>query len=182
MDEDRPDRIIRASRLRTRRARPKYTNDLPPETVEALMNYDDIDNESLTHKTCEASPDAASENNNLPSSIPCDTKPRSTSITANIRTNISTQHRYMEMLTEERRKLWGQMEEHEARIREHQTHIVNGDEGDDLINKRFQVCEMLEEKISQICNRLWNIGGDLDESAVKVRQLLGDLVENGPTN
>jgi hypothetical protein len=68
------------------------------------------------------------------------------------------------------------MESHEARIREHQRNISESNEAVDLINRRFSACEMQEENISKICDRLWTLAGELDNSAVVVGHLLGELV------
>jgi hypothetical protein len=70
------------------------------------------------------------------------------------------------------------MESHEALIREHQIKIADGEEEDDLINKRLQVCEMLENKLGDICKRLWTLGGQLDESAAKATEYLTELVQD----
>ncbi|CEI39788.1 unnamed protein product [Fusarium venenatum] len=175
-------------------------NDLPPETVQALSRMardtkDDKDDKDLAprrKKTPKGSPKrGAPVNSSKPIATKCDkrlqspktTSPKSTPSESplnkadTLKAKIATEHAYSKILTEERRSLWDQMESHESRIREHQSRISDGDEEDNLINKRLRVCEMLENKIGDICKRLWTLGGQLDESAAKATELLTELVQ-----
>ncbi|KAL6924138.1 hypothetical protein FSST1_001412 [Fusarium sambucinum] len=172
-------------------------NDLPPETVQALSRMardakDDKDLAPPRKKTPKGSPKrGAPVNSSKPIAKKCDkrlqspktTSPKSTPSESpldkadTLKAKIATEHEYSKILTEERRSLWDEMESHESRIREHQSRISDGDEKHDLINKRLRVCEMLENKIGDICKRLWTLGGQLDESAAKATELLTELVQ-----
>ncbi|KAG8666626.1 hypothetical protein FPOAC2_11742 [Fusarium poae] len=186
----------RSLRSGKKNTRTKYLNDLPPETVQAIARLasDAKDNEALAprrQKTPKGSPKRGSpviKNK----ATKCDkrlqplktTGPKSTpsesplTRVGTIKAKIATEHAYTKILTEERRSLWDEMESHEALIREHQIKIADGEEEDDLINKRLQVCEMLENKLGDICKRLWTLGGQLDESAAKATEYLTELVQD----
>ncbi|RGP73952.1 hypothetical protein FSPOR_1646 [Fusarium sporotrichioides] len=183
----------RALRSRNKNTRTKYLNDLPPETVQALSRLarDTNDDKALSprrKKTPKGSTQSPPGVSDKTISTTRDTRLKTTSHKSTpfespldrvdkIKAKIATEHAYSKVLTEERRSLWDQMESHEALIREHQTKISEGGEEDNLINKRLQCCEMLENKLGELCKRLWTLGGQLDESAAKATELLTELVQ-----
>ncbi|KAL4724494.1 hypothetical protein ACLX1H_007935 [Fusarium chlamydosporum] len=90
---------------------------------------------------------------------------------------IDKEHRYINTLRATRRSLWAKSNSWEKRVTQLQRDINKHTDDGKSITEKFTLCESLENGLSQIYDRLWEIGGKLDERELKVVNLLAEKME-----
>ena len=91
---------------------------------------------------------------------------------------MAEEHATAQKLREERRKLWNRLEKGEERIAEHQMFLLQGVAANGVTVKQREVmCEELETEIARICDRLYDLGGELDAVACKAHELLSKQMD-----
>ncbi|KAJ4003882.1 hypothetical protein NW752_012012 [Fusarium irregulare] len=182
-EEDSP---ARALRRRTARMDLSYFNDLPPEQVEALR---DKDAELTT-----SAPGPSISNQGSPQGIrktsrwisPTKKKAQSsrrsptesTLVPDNINDRVAEEHATAKRLRQERRKLWNRLEQSEELIEEYQMFLLQGVAVNGVtVEQRKAMCEELETEIARICDRLYDLGGELDAVAGRAHELLSKQMD-----
>jgi hypothetical protein len=107
------------------------------------------------------------------------TATESTLVPDNDQDQISEEHAAAKKLRQERRKLWDRMEQCEERIEEYQKLLSRGVVVNGLtVDQRVDMCEQLEKELGQICDRLYDLGGELDAVAHRAHGLVSKQMES----
>ncbi|KAJ4112481.1 hypothetical protein NW768_011646 [Fusarium equiseti] len=185
--ETQEDSPARALRRRTTRMELSYFNDLPPEQVEALHDKDAAELMTSTPGPSisnQASPKGIRKSSRRPTLSKKKAQSlrrsstESTLVPLNVQDQVAEEHAKAKRLRQERRKLHDRLEQGEERIEEHEMFLLQGVTVNGVtIDQRIDMCGETENEIALICNRLYDLGGELDAVAWRAHELVSKQME-----
>ena len=91
---------------------------------------------------------------------------------------MAEEHATAKRLRQERRELWNRLDQSEELIEEYQMFLLQGVAVNGVtVEQRKSMCEELETEIARICDRLYNLGGELDAVACRAHELLSKQMD-----